>query len=154
MICKRNADVNVNVHMNFNLTLVTLWLRTWHMHVRMNARRDVTSEQNVTCSTAAIGIKLLLGPTLWQVRPVRTKFMAVLPVCIMKTHLYSFDPHKPHFYKVKLVLQGIHYFSYIDCGYSLEPPQRGGSNQYPQIYVLSRNMKNIRMFYLKIFIFS
>ena len=30
----------------------------------------------------------------------------------------------------------------IDCGYSLEPPRRSGSNEYPQIYVLSRSMKN------------
>ena len=28
----------------------------------------------------------------------------------------------------------------IDCGYSLEPPRRGGSNEYPQS-VLSRNKK-------------
>ena len=28
----------------------------------------------------------------------------------------------------------------IDCGYSLEPPRRGGSNEYPQSMVLSRNM--------------
>ena len=31
---------------------------------------------------------------------------------------------------------------YIDCGYSLEPPQRGGSNEYPQSMFLSRNKKN------------
>ena len=30
----------------------------------------------------------------------------------------------------------------IDCGYSLEPPRRGGSNEYPQIMFLSRNKKN------------
>ena len=30
----------------------------------------------------------------------------------------------------------------IDCGYSLEPPQRGGSNEYPQYMFLSRNKKN------------
>ena len=30
----------------------------------------------------------------------------------------------------------------IDCGYSLEPPRRGGSNEYPQSMVLSRNKKN------------
>ena len=41
----------------------------------------------------------------------------------------------------------------IDCGYSLEPPRRGGSNEYPQSMLLSRNKKNIRIFYLKIFIF-
>ena len=30
----------------------------------------------------------------------------------------------------------------IDCGYSLEPPRRGGSNKYPQSKFLSRNKKN------------
>ena len=30
----------------------------------------------------------------------------------------------------------------IDCGYSLEPPHRGGSNEYPQSLFLSRNNKN------------
>ena len=30
----------------------------------------------------------------------------------------------------------------IDCWYSLEPPRRGGSNEYPQFMFLSRNKKN------------
>ena len=30
----------------------------------------------------------------------------------------------------------------IDCGYSLEPPRRGGSNEYPQSMFLSRKKKN------------
>ena len=30
----------------------------------------------------------------------------------------------------------------IDCGYSLEPPHWGGSNEYPQSMFLSRNKKN------------
>ena len=30
----------------------------------------------------------------------------------------------------------------IDCGYSLEPPRRGGSNEYPQSMFLSWNKKN------------
>ena len=29
----------------------------------------------------------------------------------------------------------------IACGYSLEPPRRGGSNEYPQSMLLSRNKK-------------
>ena len=29
----------------------------------------------------------------------------------------------------------------IDCGYSLEPPKWGGSNEYPQSMFLSRNKK-------------
>ena len=31
----------------------------------------------------------------------------------------------------------------IDCGYSLEPPRRGGSNEYPQSMFLSRNKKKM-----------
>ena len=50
--------------------------------------------------------------------------------------LYNFDSLIPHFYIVKRVCRGIHYLSYfaknIDCGYSLEPPHRGDSNEYPQ----------------------
>ena len=77
---------------------------------------------------------------------------------ITKTCLYNFDPLKPHFYIVKLGFTGIYIIflitaQNIDCGYSLEPPQRGSSNEYPQSMFLSRNMKNIRLFYLKIFIF-
>ena len=30
----------------------------------------------------------------------------------------------------------------IDCGYSLEPPRRGGSNEYPQSMFLSRSKWN------------
>ena len=30
----------------------------------------------------------------------------------------------------------------IECGYSLEPPRRGGSNEYPHSMFLSRNKKN------------
>ena len=30
----------------------------------------------------------------------------------------------------------------MDCGYSLEPPRRGGSNEYPQSMFSSRNKKN------------
>ena len=30
----------------------------------------------------------------------------------------------------------------IDCGYSLELPRQGGSDEYPQLVFLSRNKKN------------
>ena len=64
-------------------------------------------------------------------------FVRVIWFNITKTCLYSFDPLKPHFYIVKLGLQGyILFFLFllknIGCGYSLEPPRRGGSNEYPQ----------------------
>ena len=31
----------------------------------------------------------------------------------------------------------------IDCGYLLEPPRRGGSNEYPQSIFLSKNKNNV-----------
>ena len=56
---------------------------------------------------------------------------------ITKTCLYNFDPLKPHSYIVKLGFTGVYIIflisaKNIDCGYSLEPPRRGGSNEYPQ----------------------
>ena len=44
----------------------------------------------------------------------------------------------------------------IDCGYSLEPPQWGNSNEYPQYLLLSRNKKNnvypckLQFYYIKV----
>ena len=60
-----------------------------------------------------------------------------LQQCITKTCLYNFDPLKPHFYIVKLGFTGVYIIFLIstrniDCEYSLEPPRRGGSNEYPQ----------------------
>ena len=57
--------------------------------------------------------------------------------CITKTRLYNFDHLKPHFYIVKLGFKGVYNIflisaQNIDYEYSLEPPQRGGSNEYPQ----------------------
>ena len=44
---------------------------------------------------------------------------------------------KPQFYTVKLWFTGVYLLSlfliqYIECGLSLEPRHRGGSNMYPQ----------------------
>ena len=37
----------------------------------------------------------------------------------------------------------------ICCGYSLEAPHQGASNEYPQHMFLSRNKKTIETFWLK-----
>ena len=60
----------------------------------------------------------------------------VFPSDVERT-VYNFDPLKPHFYIVKLGFTGVHISFHIsaqniDCGYSLEPPRRGSSNEYPQ----------------------
>ena len=62
---------------------------------------------------------------------------------ITKTYLYNFDPLQPHFYIVKLGFTGVYIIflisaqKHIYCGYSLEST----------IYVLCRNMKNIRILF-------
>ena len=43
----------------------------------------------------------------------------------------------------------------IDCGYTLEPPQRGGSNEYPQSMFWSKNKKKVypckpQFYYMKV----
>ena len=41
----------------------------------------------------------------------------------------------------------------IDCGYSLEPPRRGGSNEYPQSMFLRRHLKKYQSFLSEYFQF-
>ena len=83
---------------------------------------------------------------------------------ITKTRLYNFNPLKPHFYIVKLGFTGIYIIFLIsaqnlDCGYSLEPPQRGGSNEYPlcfeQKYKKYRSFlsENFQFLEMKFFIY-
>ena len=65
------------------------------------------------------------------------KLRFVIVAFITKTCLYNFDPLKPHFYIAKLEFTGVYIIFLIfvqntDCGYSLDPPHRGGSNEYPQ----------------------
>ena len=64
----------------------------------------------------------------------------------LRKHTYSnilkiLPPKTECFQKKILILFHIS-FQNIDCGYSLEPPRRGGSNEYSQSMLLSRNKKN------------
>ena len=55
-----------------------------------------------------------------------------------RKHAYIIlTPLNPIFYIVNLGFTGVYIVflisaQNIDCGYSLEPPRRGGSNDYPQ----------------------
>ena len=67
----------------------------------------------------------------------RRRFVFYTSLYITKTCLYNLDPLKPHFYIIKLGFIGVYIIflillENIDCGHSLEPPRRGGSNEYPQ----------------------
>ena len=66
--------------------------------------------------------------------------------CITETCLFKYTENftlkkmKIFRWKIPTIL---HIFdSNIDCGYSLEPPRRGGSNEYPQSMFWRRNKKN------------
>ena len=82
----------------------------------------------------------------------RKKDLTFNATCLItKIYLYNFDPLKPHFYIVKLGFSGVYIIFLIsaqnkDCGYSLEPPRRGGSNKYPQSMFWAQIWKNIRIF--------
>ena len=77
---------------------------------------------------------------LWKVQSLKIDFVVPWHLCmvyIMKTSPCNVYPREPHFYIAKLGYAGVHLFflfllQNIDCGYSLEPPHRGGSNVYPQ----------------------
>ena len=74
-----------------------------------------------------------------------------ITLIITKTYLYNFDPLKSHFYIVKLGFTGVYIIflisaQNIDCGYLLEPPRRGGSNEYPNLCFEQKYEKNIRIF--------
>ena len=70
----------------------------------------------------------------------------IVCLCITKTRLFKYNENfttkKNENFQIKFF--DIFHISAqnIDCGYSLEPPRRGGSNEYPQSMFLSRNKKD------------
>ena len=64
----------------------------------------------------------------------------------LRKHAYSnilkISPPKTESFQIKILIFFHIRAQNIDCGYSLEPPRRGGSNEYPQSMFLSRSKKN------------
>ena len=54
----------------------------------------------------------------------------------------NISPPKTENFQIKILIFFIFLLKSIDCGYSLDPPRQGGSNEYPQSMFLSRNKKN------------
>ena len=63
----------------------------------------------------------------------------------LRKHAYSnilkIWPPKTENFQIKILILFLFLLKTIDCGYSLELPRQGGSNEYPQSIVLSRNRK-------------
>ena len=55
--------------------------------------------------------------------------------------IHNFFGYKIEIFQLKIFV--IFFFAQnIDCGYKLEPPRQGGSNEYPQSMFWSKNKKN------------
>ena len=81
----------------------------------------------------------------------------------MKTYLYNSYPLKPHFYIEKYIeklgFTGVYIIFYIsaqniDCGYLLELPRRGSSNEYPQSMFWAEIWKISEFFIWKLSVFG
>ena len=74
------------------------------------------------------------------------------------TCLYNFNPLKPNFYIVKLGFTGVYFIFLISAQKHrlwvlVKTASARRFERVPQIYVLSRNMKNIRVFLSEYFQF-
>ena len=86
-------------------------------------------------------------------------FIYIAAFIITKTRLYNTDPLKPHFYIVKLGLTGVYIIFLISAQkhrlwYSLEPPRRGGSNEYKQSMFWAEICKISEFFIWKFSVFE
>ena len=63
---------------------------------------------------------------------------------ITKTSLFKYIENytsKKFFFQIKILIFFFIFLLKTDCGYSLEPPRRGGSNEYPQSIFLTEIRK-------------
>ena len=86
-----------------------------------------------------------MWPQSVKIRP-QYMLLSMLEICITKTcpcNILNFSKLE----KLKIFTRIVFYIflifaQNIDCGYTLEPPRRGGSNEYPQSMFWSKNKKN------------
>ena len=70
-------------------------------------------------------------------RPFHYENMPMQYTEIFKVIINENFKKKTKFFKIFLI-----FAHNIDCGHTLEPPRRGGSNEYPQSMFWSKNKKN------------
>ena len=109
---------NGELHLMSTHNIRCLW-RNKNNHTRIT----------ITCS--------LTSSLLLCKRDLYRYFLTFKDLIITKTCLFTFDSLKPHVYIVKLGFTGVYIIflillKNIDFGQLLEPPRRGGSNEYPQ----------------------
>ena len=108
-----------------------------HLHYVNSMRKAKRNLQKMSllcenCDFSSVILDFLENLSACKMVVIKYQVMKAL---ITKTYLYNVDPLKPHIYIVKLGFTGVYIIFHIsaqniDCGYSLEPPRRGGSNEY------------------------
>ena len=99
----------------------------------------VDPDQTPHSAASDLGLHRLSMSLVWDARNKWVKLS-------LRKHAYSniLKIFPPKYENFEIKISDIFHISAqnIDCGYSLEPPRRGGSNKYPQSMFLSRNKKN------------
>ena len=109
-------------------------------------------------SQSAFMVSKTENEIIWAM-PCENMFSSICRQTLLK-HAYSYIlkilPAKNENFQIKFLIVFQISAQNIDCWYSLEPPLRGSSNEYPQSMFLSRNKKNNvypckpQFFYIKV----
>ena len=146
-----------------------LFIQKYIKHsVRKKAPNSVNSSKRKHKNQINHGRVLMANSTVCQTKwKSIAESVKIAPGYITKTCLYNLDPLKPHFYIVKLGFTGVYideaaltsthnlcFQQKTDYGYSLEPPHRGGSNEYPQSMFWAETWKISEFFIWKFSFFG
>ena len=125
-----------------------------HTHSHAQAHAHPPTHSTFLYSVESCNWYIVTAPFLscfyswpWEATFADCMLMVLVPFDITKTRLFKYiDNFTSKNWKIsdKIKISDIFqiFAQNIDCGYSLEPPWRGGSNEYPQSMFLSRNKEN------------
>ena len=130
---KKNKAISSLFH-NKEITMLALWKHAYSNILKFSPPKNENSSRK-----HAYPVSILFKSIAGRYRPVRVAdgpITARYRFIKNASWVYNF-PLKPHFYIVKLGFTGVYIIFLISAQrhrywYSLEPPLRGGSNEYPQ----------------------
>ena len=129
----------------------------WGMKILMSIQQDMfraKNNKNVFSLSGPRNMPTACAQISLSINKVWTGPLLLFDIIyIMKTCLYNFDPLKPHWGLQGYTLFFLFLLKNVDCGYLLQPPCRGSSNQYTQFMFWAEIRKISEFFYLKIFSF-
>ena len=118
--------------MCMHLCILCVYIKLNHVCIKLGMYRSLNSF-NTFCLLACLHVVLIL------------LVMSCLLVAIY-SHITKTCPCNIQRIFENFLLKNLDIFlifaQNIDCGFTLEPPRRGGSNEYPQSMFWSKNKKN------------